>query len=220
MHTRNSLVYVYLTHTCFSLYSYNSAASATSTMPRNKISCQRRHNIRILGRRYALTTTEHKYLEIGISVGPPSYIIIAIGDKRGNEIRFSLPAWKELMDHRAVIQRYLNTDDNINVNPLDIRAFTVKFTRYNQEKCICLETDRQLIMMASTVNRMFSLDKCIDHMFGWLSKCIKTVDSKCEEYSRLTYGMNNPEAITAAIEKSNCYDANELIDCELLALMF
>ncbi|EFN71437.1 hypothetical protein EAG_16001 [Camponotus floridanus] len=48
------------------------------------ISLERRA-VHILGRRYALTATEFKFLEIGINVGPPSYVEIAIGDHRGKE---------------------------------------------------------------------------------------------------------------------------------------
>ncbi|KYN27420.1 hypothetical protein ALC57_03192 [Trachymyrmex cornetzi] len=42
--------------------------------------------VRILGRKYALTRTGYKFLEIDINVGPPSYVEIAIGDNRGNEL--------------------------------------------------------------------------------------------------------------------------------------
>jgi len=41
--------------------------------------------IRILDRRYAVTTTEYKYLEIGIKVGPPIYMEIAIKNHDRNE---------------------------------------------------------------------------------------------------------------------------------------
>ncbi|KYN43258.1 hypothetical protein ALC56_02321 [Trachymyrmex septentrionalis] len=43
-----------------------------------------------LGRKYALTRTGYKFLEIGINVGPPSYIEIAIGDNRGNKLILSI----------------------------------------------------------------------------------------------------------------------------------
>ncbi|EZA58141.1 hypothetical protein X777_01869 [Ooceraea biroi] len=49
-----------------------------------------RRAVRILGKRYALMATGYKYLEIGINVGPPSYVEIAIGDHRGNELILSL----------------------------------------------------------------------------------------------------------------------------------
>ncbi|XP_011630518.1 uncharacterized protein LOC105422727 [Pogonomyrmex barbatus] len=43
----------------------------------NAISVERRA-VRLLSRRYTLTATGYKYLEIGINVGPPSY-----GDRSG-----------------------------------------------------------------------------------------------------------------------------------------
>ena len=46
--------------------------------------------VRILGRKYALTRTGYKFLEIGINVGPPSYVEIPIGDNRGNELILSI----------------------------------------------------------------------------------------------------------------------------------
>ncbi|KYN11433.1 hypothetical protein ALC57_16414, partial [Trachymyrmex cornetzi] len=46
--------------------------------------------MRLLSRRYDLTATGYKYLEIGISVGPPSYVEIALGDHCGHELSLSL----------------------------------------------------------------------------------------------------------------------------------
>ena len=46
--------------------------------------------VRLLSRRYDLTNTGYKFLEIGINVGPPSYVEIALGDHRGHELSLSL----------------------------------------------------------------------------------------------------------------------------------
>ncbi|KAL6421181.1 hypothetical protein ACFW04_013734 [Cataglyphis niger] len=45
-----------------------------------------RRAVCILGRRYALTPTSYKYLEIGISVGTMSCVQLAPGENRGNQI--------------------------------------------------------------------------------------------------------------------------------------
>jgi len=45
--------------------------------------------VRLLSRRYVLTATGYKYLEIGINVGPPNYMEIALGDHRGHELSLS-----------------------------------------------------------------------------------------------------------------------------------
>ena len=43
----------------------------------------------LLSRRYDLTNTGYKFLEIGINVGPPSYVEIVLGDHRGHELAVS-----------------------------------------------------------------------------------------------------------------------------------
>jgi len=52
-------------------------------------------------------TTGYKYLEIGINVGPPSYVEIAIEDHHGNELIMSLETWKRLYEQRGHIQNCL-----------------------------------------------------------------------------------------------------------------
>ena len=66
--------------------------------------------VRILGKKYALTRTGYKFLEIGINIGPhgSSYVEIAIGDNRGNELILSIETWKELYEQRWNIQNCQN----------------------------------------------------------------------------------------------------------------
>ncbi|KAL6254706.1 hypothetical protein P5V15_014016 [Pogonomyrmex californicus] len=42
--------------------------------------------VRLLSRRYTLTATGYKFLEIGINIGPPSYVEITLADHRGQEL--------------------------------------------------------------------------------------------------------------------------------------
>ena len=55
------------------------------------------HAVHLLSRRY-LTATDYKFLEIGINVGPPNYVEIALGDHRGHELSLSLEMWKVLYE--------------------------------------------------------------------------------------------------------------------------
>ncbi|KAL6418251.1 hypothetical protein ACFW04_012243 [Cataglyphis niger] len=45
-----------------------------------------RYILRILICRFALTRTEYKYLDIGISAGPESFVKLYLADNRGNHI--------------------------------------------------------------------------------------------------------------------------------------
>ena len=48
------------------------------------------HTVRILGRKYALTRTGYKLLDIDINIDPSSYMEIAIENNRGNELILSI----------------------------------------------------------------------------------------------------------------------------------
>ncbi|KAL6257702.1 hypothetical protein P5V15_011282 [Pogonomyrmex californicus] len=70
-----------------------------------------RHAVRLLSRRYTLTTTtSYKFLEIGINVGPPSYMEIALGNHREQELILSLETWKGLYEKRRNIYKLLQND--------------------------------------------------------------------------------------------------------------
>ncbi|XP_025155169.1 uncharacterized protein LOC112588702 [Harpegnathos saltator] len=64
----------------------------------------------ILGRRYALTATAYKYLNIGISVGAEPVIDIVIDDNRGKQLLLPIKTWNALMGQRADIQRFLQAN--------------------------------------------------------------------------------------------------------------
>ncbi|EZA50697.1 hypothetical protein X777_10747 [Ooceraea biroi] len=174
-----------------------------------------RHAIRILGKRYALTATEYKYLEISINVGPPSYVEIAIGDNRGNELILSLETWKGLYEQRWDIQNRLRKD--VRDRPISVGPLTVRIMC--DAKLICLESfNIRLTMIESTFFSMFNLDRCIDLMFDHLNRMVGKVDAKITQFSNMA--STKPKNVSNAIRASDCYDENHLIDCELLALVF
>jgi len=54
----------------------------------------------LLSRCYDLTNRGYKFLEIGIKVGPSSYVEIVLGDHREYELLLSLKTWKNLYEQR------------------------------------------------------------------------------------------------------------------------
>ena len=179
------------------------------------ISMERR-TVRLLSRRYALTNTSYKYLEIGVNVGPPSYVEIAIGDHRGQELILSLETWKGLYEHRWNIYKLLRREYNanfINVGPLMIRACVI-----NNVTLVRLESPKVYItMVESTLRRMFNLHECIDIMFERLVRVADTIDLKYTRFLNIAATVSDPEK---AIRESNIFDTRQLVDCELLALFF
>ncbi|XP_071570741.1 uncharacterized protein [Temnothorax nylanderi] len=195
----------------------------TGYIPENASSISRdRRAVRILGRRYALTATGYKFLEIGINVGPPSYVEIAVGDHRGKELLLSLETWKALYEQRRNIQNFFRNDYKdvhsfINVGPLTVRVCT----SVNNVKLIRLESANvRLMMTESTLRRMFDLDRCIEARFDRLVRILATVDAKFAQFSDIASTVTDPKEASNVIYASDAFNTNQLIDCELAALVF
>ncbi|XP_071634454.1 uncharacterized protein [Temnothorax longispinosus] len=63
----------------------------------------------ILGRRFALTSTAYKFLDVGINAGPMSSVDILIGDNRGNRIILPHATWVTFIEKRADVQRLVQS---------------------------------------------------------------------------------------------------------------
>ncbi|KAL6258316.1 hypothetical protein P5V15_010263 [Pogonomyrmex californicus] len=157
----------------------------------NAISVERRA-VRLLSRRYTLTATGYKFLEIGINVGPPSYVEIALGDHRGQELILSLETWKGLYEQRWNIYKLLLNDykDNfISVGPL-----TVRICLMNDVTLVRLESlNVRVTMIESTLRRMFALNECIDVTFDRLVRFVDTIDTKYTRFSNIASVVTDPE---------------------------
>ncbi|KYN09773.1 hypothetical protein ALC57_18107 [Trachymyrmex cornetzi] len=112
--------------------------------------------VRLLRRRYNLTNTGYKYLEIGINVGPPSYVEIALGDNRGHELWLSFETWKGLYEQRCNIYKMLRNehkDNFISVGPLTVRVCTM-----NDVTLVRLDSSSvRITMTETTLRRMFAV---------------------------------------------------------------
>ncbi|KYN21988.1 hypothetical protein ALC57_05623, partial [Trachymyrmex cornetzi] len=174
--------------------------------------CMERRAVRLLSRRYDLTSTGYKYLEIGINVGPPSYVEIALGDHRGHELSLSLETWKGLYEQRCNIYKMLRNeykDNFISVGPLTVRVCMLQ----NNATLVRLDSSSVRMMMTeTTLHRMFEFDGCIDLMFEQLVRLVDMVDVKYTQFSNI--------AFKNAIRNSDAFNVHQLVDCELSALFF
>ncbi|XP_026827658.1 uncharacterized protein LOC113562423 [Ooceraea biroi] len=176
-----------------------------------------RRAVRILGRRYALTATGYKYLDIGINVGPPSYVEIAIGDHRGNELSLSLETWKGLYEQRWDIQDRLCKD--VRGRPITVGPLTVRFSAMNDTKLVCLDSsDVRLMMTESTFLTMINLDHCIELTYAQLDRVVDKVEAKVAQFSNIASAETKDAS--NAIRASEFFNGNHIIDCELFALVF
>ncbi|KAL6253756.1 hypothetical protein P5V15_012902 [Pogonomyrmex californicus] len=133
--------------------------------------------VRPLSRRNTLTATGYKFLEIGINVGPPSYVEIALGDHRGQGLILSLETWKGLYEQRWNIYKLLRNDYKDNF--ISVRPLTVRVYQMNDVTLVRLESlNVRVTMIESTLRRMFDLDECIDVIFDRLVRFVDTIDTK------------------------------------------
>ncbi|KYN09362.1 hypothetical protein ALC57_18520 [Trachymyrmex cornetzi] len=175
--------------------------------------------VRILGRKYALTRTGYKFLKIGINVGPPSYVEIAIGDNCGNELTLSIETWKGLYEQRWNIQNCLR--NHCKGNSITVGPLTVRFRTIENAKIVCLESfNVRLMMTESTILFMFNLDKCIELAFDQLVGIVEKVDTKFTRFSNISSTVTDAKDIPNVICASDYFDKNQLLDCELLAAVF
>ncbi|EZA50291.1 hypothetical protein X777_11302, partial [Ooceraea biroi] len=179
-----------------------------------------RRAVRILGRRYApLMVTGYKYLEIGINVSPPSYVEIAIGDHRGNELILSLETWKGLYEQRWDVQNRLRKD--VRSHSISVGPLTVRFSESPvcDTKLVCLDSsDVRLMMTKSTFFTMINLDRCIELTYAQLDRVVDKVDTKFVRFSNIASAETKDAS--NVIRASECFNDNHIIDCELLALVF
>ena len=167
--------------------------------------------VRLLSRRYDLTNTGYKFLEIGINVGPPNYVKVALGDHRGHELSLSLETWKSLYEQRGNIYKLFRNEyknNFISVGPLIISVFML-----NYATVVRLDSSSVRIMMTeTTLRRMFDFNGCVDVTFERLARLIDTVDTKYTRFFNI--------ASENIICDSDIFNRHQLIDCELLALVF
>ncbi|KYN33992.1 hypothetical protein ALC56_11656 [Trachymyrmex septentrionalis] len=117
----------------------------------------------ILERRYPLTVTGYKYLNIGINVKLPFYVTIILGDCHGKEIPLSSDIWRELLEQKHVILSLLQYDENNRgIRALEI---TLRFEQINNLPILRLETNTACLSISkSTVFNIFNLEYCVNHL--------------------------------------------------------
>lgn len=181
------------------------------------------HPCRILSRRYPLTKTGYKYLDVGINIATPSHVEIALIDNRGMEIQFAYNVWKAFLDQRDIIHRYFNNDDESEVyTTKKIGHITLSFGKLNNVlKVLRLETPTvYLIMTRNTVYNMIAHEYCVDCIVQSLGDMTNIVDTKLARFREIVNGASDPAAIHVALSESESFDKNDIVDCELLAQIF
>ncbi|XP_039312760.1 uncharacterized protein LOC120359423 [Solenopsis invicta] len=173
-----------------------------------------RYTSHILGRRFALTPTSYKWLDIGINAGSISYVELVLGDNRGNQIALPYKTWRSLIEKRMDIEGLMQSK----TAPLLIHELIVQQIKLHEEHIIKLTLHNTYICMKpATVSFMFELEHCIEHVYFTLCQNMNNVTDKYKHF--ITYLRQN--CITNKNDAVNIlrkiYDKSSHIECELIA---
>ncbi|EZA55458.1 hypothetical protein X777_04757 [Ooceraea biroi] len=155
--------------------------------------------MRLLSRRYNLTRTGYKYLEIGIGVPPTldtATVHVAMGDTTGKEILLNAEMWKGLVDSRAIVCDYLaraNGEHVIAPPPMRMDDLTIRFASINGQPTIRLDTpSSRLTLSAPTVRYLYGLRHCAARVIATMSSVIGRVEAKLRAFKHAAAGVEDP----------------------------
>ncbi|KAL6253795.1 hypothetical protein P5V15_015610 [Pogonomyrmex californicus] len=141
--------------------------------------------VRVLKRKYPLTKTGYKFLNVCVTLERSSRVNIILGNSHGKEISMSPDMWRQLLEQRHVLSKYLqsiNGEPSFPV-PSHIRNMTVRFGRINKLTILHLETPAaRLAMSKETVNNMFELEHCVNRFVISLTKILGKIDAKLARF--------------------------------------
>ncbi|XP_077259093.1 uncharacterized protein LOC143895676 [Temnothorax americanus] len=184
--------------------------------------CEKQHNDfdkprytpRILGRRFALTSTAYKFSDVGISAGPLSSVDILIGDNRGNRIILPQYAtWVTFIEKHADIQRLVQSSAPSSLTFRDLEL--VKISDADIVKLTSCGTS--LYMKPSTVLFLFELEHCVENVYFQLCQNVHGVSEKFKQFVKTLRRKCIIDRCNAENILREVYDENSIIDCELLA---
>lgn len=166
-----------------------------------------------------------RYLEIGIGIptsGDTAIVDIALGDTTYKELLLSVGMWKGLLANRFVIFEYLARrfpDNGGTPLPLKIDTLTVRFGIAKNQRVIHMDAPtKRVTLSAPAVGRLFALQHCVDVIVNAMTRIVGRVETKLKRFRDIASG--DPANAVSAIRDSESFDRDDLIDCELLALVF
>jgi hypothetical protein len=161
-----------------------------------------------------LTPTAYKYLDIGISAGPISFVELIIGDNRGNQIILHYEPWRALLQRHADIERLVQATAGASLTVCDLIIQIVNIREQSIVKLISHNT--VLYMKPSTILFLFEIAPCVEHVYYQLYQNIHAVNEKYKYFISLLRrnSVNNKCDATKLLREM--HDKTSLIDCELL----
>ncbi|XP_011860344.1 PREDICTED: uncharacterized protein LOC105557653 [Vollenhovia emeryi] len=148
-----------------------------------------------MSRRFALTSTAYKYLDVGICVvSGASYVEIILGDNRGNRMALDYSMWTELNKKRAEIEQLLKTADasSPSTSSMHINDLVLELVTMYGEKIIKLTFNNTcMYMKVPTVLFLFQLEHCVGHVYRKLCDKLGDIDQSFDQLVSCLHGNLN-----------------------------
>ncbi|KAL6250881.1 hypothetical protein P5V15_014942 [Pogonomyrmex californicus] len=164
--------------------------------------------VRILERKYSLTKTGYKFLNVCVTLERSSRVNIILGDSHGKEVSMSPDTWRQLVEQRHVLSKYLQSTNGEPSFPAPshIGNMTVRFGKINNLTILRLETSAaRLAMSKETVNNMFELEHCISRLVISLTKILGKIDAKLARFKDIAFTAKDTENISRVIGDSDAF---------------
>ncbi|EFN65275.1 hypothetical protein EAG_15258 [Camponotus floridanus] len=170
--------------------------------------------------RYPLTKTAYKYIDIAVAMKRESQVDIVLGDCHGKEISLTPDMWKDLLALRNVILPYFENDLDEAV-ATSIIVVTLRFGKINKLKTLRFKKPKNRIALShSTVKALFVPEPCNNRIVASLTVILETVDAKLSRFLDIATEPDPPGNIPDVTRRHEHFNANDLIDCKLHALLF
>ncbi|XP_036139759.1 uncharacterized protein LOC105832204 isoform X2 [Monomorium pharaonis] len=180
---------------------------------------QPRHTPRILKRRFPLTATSYKYLEMGISIGSEPFVEILLGDNKGNHIILPYTTWQKFIERRVDVEELVRA--TIPSSRLFICDLVMEIVNVHDKNIVKLILCNIYIyiyiyMKPLTILFLLNLEHCVESMYNQLYKNNYSVSDKYKHFVNLlrqNYITNKCDALKLLFKS---YDKTCIIDCELV----
>ncbi|KAL6263007.1 hypothetical protein P5V15_001138 [Pogonomyrmex californicus] len=188
--------------------------------------------VRVLERKYPLTKTGYKFLNVCVTLERSSRVNIILGDSHGKEISMSPETWRQLLEQRHVFSKYLQSTNGEPSFPAlsHIGNISVRFGKINNLTILRLKTPAtRLAMSKESVNNMFEFEHCVKRLVISLTKILGKIDAKLTRFKDIASTAKDTENILRVIRDSDAFDVttlsiafdrNDIIDYELVAVLW
>jgi len=161
------------------------------------------------------TPGKYKYLDIGISVGPMSFVEMLLGDNKGSQIILPHATWETFIAKRVDIEKLMLSTVPTS---LSIRDLIIKLVKICDADIVKLTLRGTCMYMKSaTILFLFTHKHCVEHVYFGLCQSTHMVNEKFKQF--VTYLRRN--CVIKKCDTTNIlckiYDTESNIEWELIA---